>query len=766
MRLLYHSSTTAMSKKFYTIVVLLFISICSFSQQQTISFSGQIKDEQNNAIASATIRLQKSGTGTISNAGGFFKINILHSQQQDTVLVSSIGYTAKKVAISNLLQDKTNLIQLSSKTEVLQDVVVKTADPLDIVQAAIDKIPANYLNTAHISHGFYRINTKKGDEHLMLSEAVFHIYNHGYASDKGNSFKLIKSRYIQDEEGIHEIDLGVKPKGLYESDIIKSIKESDFLSKSGLKKHRFKLLKSIKYNNADTYVIGFDQRDDSKESLYSGKLYIDKESLAFVSIEYKRSEKGIHYAKYGNGATKTLLKLLGLNIDIKGESRVVTYNNYNGKWVLSNAKEIHLWNFKSDRQFYDFPARIQLDYIVTGIDTTNTQPLDTKETLGNNKLIEFQNTGNGGDFWKDYNILLPDYNSDSIAKIIIAKNESSNLKKGVEKKLKSFPKDKALRIDSILSYYHGKGSFNGSVLIKKEGKILLSKSYGLANKEKGVPASDTTQYRIGSLTKTFTSLLIMQLVAENKLSLQDSIGKYLPGFVHKHVTIQQLLTHTSGIPSYTNDMEKMLSVMGKEQSLQTIISNLCSDPLEFESGSQFHYSNSGYTVLAGIIETITGKEYGQVLQEKIFLPLSMNQSSFGTNPANSKGYYLGGLEPGYIIKNTAGAGGISSSVTDLLKWDEALKSDKLIKQSILSQAFLPKAAYDDWDADYGFGWMIDRKMFKASKSHKIIYHPGTDIGYYSMFVQQPDKDNLVIMLSNNGNFPRLDLTDLILNEIN
>ena len=381
-------------------------------------------------------------------------------------------------------------------------------------------------------------------------------------------------------------------------------------------------------------------------------------------------------------------------------------------------------------------------------------------------MIEFQNVSGQTDFWKDYNIILSDYNADSIAKNIIAKNESFNLKKQVEVKLKSFPKDKSVRIDSILSFFYQKGAFNGSVLIKREGKIILSKSYGFADKEKSIPASDTTQYRIGSLTKTFTSLLIMQLVAENKLLLQDSIGRYLPTFIHKHITIQQLLTHTSGIPSYTNDMEKMLSVMSKEQSLQTIISGLCSDPLEFKSGSQFHYSNAGYTVLAGIIEIIAGKEYGQVLNEKIFAPLSMTQTLFGTNPANSKGYYLGNGEPNYIIKNTAGAGGISSSVTDLLKWDEALKTDKLISQNILSQSFLPRAAYDDWDADYGFGWMIDKKMFGQSKSHKIIYHPGTDIGYYSMFVRQPDADNLIIMLSNNGDFPRFDLTDLILDEIN
>jgi CubicO group peptidase (beta-lactamase class C family) len=755
-----------MINKFYLTLLPSLISICVFSQQPIQNISGKISDKENNPIESVTIRLQKNGTGTISNQSGFFKINIPQNLQQDTILFSSIGYILKKIAVSELRPDKTNLIQLASRKVVLEEVIVKPIDPIEIIQTAIKNIPNNYLNTPHITHGFYRMNTKKGNEHLSLSEAVFDIINYGYPADKRSNFNLIKNRYIKDEKGMYDLYYGVSPDQLYEADIIKEISSSDLLNKNGLKNHRFRLLQTIQYNNADTYVIGFDQKDDVKESLYKGKLYIDAESLAIVALDYRRSEKGIQYAKVGNASMRTLMKLMGVSIDINSENNFVSYQKLNGKWLLSNVKNNTLLHCKSKRKFYDFPAKIQLDYVLTGIDTANIQAFNKKETLGSKKVIEFQNSNVQADFWKDYNIILSDYNADSIAKNIIAKNESFNLKKQVEKKLKSFPKDKSVRIDSIISFFHQKGAFNGSVLIKKEGKIILSKGYGLADKVKNNSATDTTQYRIGSLTKTFTSLLIMQLIFENKLSFQDTVGKYLPTFVHKHITIQQLLTHTSGIPSYTNDMEKMLVVMRKEQSLKEIIASLCSEPLEFESGSQFHYSNSGYTILANIIEVITGKEYGQVLNEKIFIPLSMTQTTFGTNPTNSKGYFLGSIEPYYIIKNTAGAGGIISSVTDLLKWDEALKTDKLISQTILSQSFLPRAAYDDWDADYGFGWMIDKKMFGQSKSHKIIYHPGTDIGYYSMFVRQPDKDNLIIMLSNNGEFPRFDLTDLILDEIN
>ncbi len=755
-----------MSNKLYTTLFLSFIGFCSFGQQQNINFNGKVTDEHDTPLLSVTIRLQKAGIGTISNQSGFFKLNLPEGYGQDTVLFSSIGYALKKIAVSEFSPGKINFVQLAIKAEILQGVIVKPVDPLAIIQAAIKNIPANYLNTAHITHGFYRMNTKKGNEHLSLSEAAFDILNYGYASSKGSDFNLIKNRYIKDEKGMYDLYYGVSPDQLYEADIIKEISSSDLLNKNGLKNHRFRLLKTIQYNNADTYVISFDQKDNIKESLYTGKLYIDVESLAFVAVDYRRSEKGIQYAKVGNASMRALMKLMGVSVAINSESNFVSYQKLNDKWLLSNVKNNTLLHCKSNRKFYDFPAKIQLDYVVTGIDIANILSFNAKETLGSKKLIEFQNTDAQADFWKDYNIILSDYNADSIAKNIIAKNESFNLKQQVEKKLKKFPKDKPARIDSILNFFHQKGGFTGSVLIKKDGKVILSKGYGLADKENNIAASENTQYRIGSLSKTFTSLLIMQLVEDNKLSLQDTIGKFLPTYIHKHINIQQLLSHTSGIPSYTNDMDKLLSVMQKEQSLKEIVSTLCSEPLEFTSGSQFHYSNSGYAILAAIIETITSKEYGQVLNEKIFIPLSMTQTSFGKNPVNSKGYYLGSIEPAYIIKNNAGAGGISSTVTDLLKWDEALKTDKLISQDILRQSFIPRAAYDDWDADYGFGWMIDKKMFGQSKSHKIIYHPGTDIGYYSMFVRQPDADNLIIMLSNKGDFPRFDLTDLILDEIN
>ena len=200
--------------------------------------------------------------------------------------------------------------------------------------------------------------------------------------------------------------------------------------------------------------------------------------------------------------------------------------------------------------------------------------------------------------------------------------------------------------------------------------------------------------------------------------------------------------------------------------LLEIVMKFCSDSLEFKPGSSFRYTNSGYLILAAIIENVTNKTYGQALKERIFEPLKMDNSGFGPDSINSKGYWYNKPEPVYKIKNVSGAGGITSTASDLLKWDEALYTNKLLPIDKINGLFEPRSEYVDWDAWYGYGWMIDRKLFNQSKKHTIIYHPGTDFGYYTMFVRQPDNRGLIILLNNSGDFPRFDIADLILNIIN
>jgi CubicO group peptidase (beta-lactamase class C family) len=753
-----------MTKSAGLFLLCLVAQAALYGQQSTITLTGTILDSRNKPIPYASVGIPAKGIGTISNRHGAFYLKIPATIMHDTLIISSLGYNANKIVVSALDPSKPLITQLSENHIVMEEVVIKPLDPVALIRTAIGNIPRNYHNTPHATNGFYRIDTKKGNEHIMLSEAVFDVYNAGYGSSKKSQFRLTKMRSIQDEQASHGLDLGLKPKSIFDYDLVKEIADHDLFSKTGMKNHRFRLVRIIAYNGINAYEISFDQKEDVKESLFKGKLYLDVNDLAFIAIDMGRSPKGIAYAKYGDVGTRALMKLIGLHIDIQKDDISVRYKKFGNKWVLSSVRNDNVLKFKSNRAFYDFKADIRVDYIITGIDTAATAFAD-KETLGNNKFIEYQADKEAKDFWKDHNIMLADYNSDTIAYAIRTRNATYDLKTKIEKRIKKLPKDKVLRIDSILSFFHANGNFNGMALIKHEGKVILRKGYGLADRERNLPVTDTTEFRIGSLTKSFTSLLIFQLALENKFSTHDSIGKFIPGYVHGHVTIADLLTHTSGIPNYTSRSDYLGEMLLAEMPLRDIITKYCSDSLEFKPGEGFRYSNSGYLILAAILETATGSSYEQLLNTRIFTPLKMTRSGFGT-AGNSRGYWYGQPEPVYDIKNVTGAGGIFSTADDLLKWDEALYTSQLMPVDKINDMFRPLAEYADWDAYYGCGWMIDKNLFGQSRKHTIIYHPGTDLGYYTMFVRQGDTNSLIVLLNNTGDFPRFDMTDLILEELN
>jgi CubicO group peptidase (beta-lactamase class C family) len=234
-----------------------------------------------------------------------------------------------------------------------------------------------------------------------------------------------------------------------------------------------------------------------------------------------------------------------------------------------------------------------------------------------------------------------------------------------------------------------------------------------------------------------------------------------------------LLTHQSGIPNYTegND-EYKAKIMTQGFPLDTLVKRFCSDPLNFASGSRFSYSNSNYVILAAIVEKITGKKYAEALAERIFVPVGMTDSYFntvkdpGADASIAKGYVDDEPEVLYPLENITGAGGITSTVEDLLHWSDALSANKLLPKELMEELFKPRVEWNAWDAYYGYGWMIDRLLFGVSKEHTIQYHPGTELGMYDMFVRQPDKDIVIVLMNNTSDFPRFDMTDLILRELN
>lgn len=748
-----------MPKKIFFNSLLLLFSLNSIAQ--TITIKGTVKNfEQKRALPFASIFLQNHYLGTTSNENGKFQLSIPSHKQNDSLVISYIGYVSKKVVIKNIKNELT--IFLKEKQTNLNEVSITSYTVNTIIKKAIDKIPENYFQQPYKSKGFYRVTSQKNQDYIHLSEAVFTIYQS--KNDKPEKqFSLEKMRAIKDEKASKGIDLGLKPKGIYQFDVVNYVDGIHLLSKKGLKMHNFNLQGSEYINDREAYKISFNQKD-IKKSGYKGYFLIDKETLAFVYFNFELSPKGLAYHKFGDGSMRMLMKLLGLKIDMSRNNYQITYKKFGNKYYLNNVGNDATLTFQSKREHYNFTTDTRVDYLITSIETENITPFSNEETLRQGKLIEEQNSIYDADFWKNYNILLPTSDFNEIAAKLEANNKANNLKIQIEERLDKLPKEKSLRVDSILTFYNKKNLFNGTALVTYEDKILLEKSYNNNITNNTV----NSQFRIGSLSKTFTSMIIAKLENKGKLKFDDKVGKFLPNYTNRDVTIHQLLSHQTGIPDYLKNNKYLNKILTQKHRLSEIVEQFCSDALTFTPGSQFEYSNSNFVLLSLIAEKILQKDFSKILSELIFTPLQMNDTFFGDNPNAQNlvtGFLYGKPEPKYPSQNVCGAGGITSTTKDLLKWSTSLDNSKLLPNSKFQELITAKTNYDDWDAYYGYGWMIDRYLFKSSKKYKTYYHPGTDFGFYSMFLKQPENGINIILLNNTGQFPRFEITDLILNEL-
>ena len=751
--------------------ILLFVGMPLLTHAQApVEIRGHISGAPGKTpLPGANITVNRTGTGTISNSLGEFRLVVPRITASDTLRVSSMGYAVKYLPLASLDHGAVQHIELEPASVGLKEVVVTAKDPVKLIRSAIHKIPENYISKPHQVRGFYRNITTRDEDYMQLSEAVFDIHNRGYADKKENDLYLVQVRHIRDEKASHGLAMGLKPSNLFDYDVVKAAASNGIFSAEGLRNHRFTIRGVVDYKGMPAYEITFDQREGVKKPLYRGKLFIDTAQLAFLEVAYALSPARLPYYSYGNGATRALLAVLNIRIEMTGDMAKVEYQKVGDRWVLSHVVGNTSMNFRSKKKQYDFATNSHVDYIITSVDTTKATPAPEGKHVGRNKLIEFQNTPQDAEFWRRNTIILPDFDAEAVAAMLKARNESNNLKKRGEERLRQLPANAAVRIDSMLSFYHRNGQFNGTALIKSATGVTLSKSYGYADKERQLPADSNTRYRIGSLSKPFTAIVMLQLAEEGKLSMQDTVGKFLPGYINGRVTIEQLLTHQSGIPNYTAANGYLSQIMRGTFTLKELVEKFCSNSTEFAPGTGFRYSNSGYVLLALIAETVAGRPFQQLLKERVFVPAGMNDTYAGTDSAADRqaaGYLYGRPEPPYNAGNTLGAGGMTSTAADLMKWDKALAGNILLPEARIAELFKPRAEYTDWNAWYGYGWMTDQRLFKVSETHKIVYHPGTDFGFHTMFARQPDNGNLVILLNNTGDFPRFDLTDLILAELN
>ncbi|GAB3959366.1 serine hydrolase domain-containing protein [Spirosoma harenae] len=291
-----------------------------------------------------------------------------------------------------------------------------------------------------------------------------------------------------------------------------------------------------------------------------------------------------------------------------------------------------------------------------------------------------------------------------------------------------------------------------AALITRKGQIIYQKAFGLANIELAVPMKPDNVFRIGSITKQFTAVAILQLMEQGKLSLQDEITRFLPDYPTqgKKITIEHLLTHTSGIKSYT-DMKEFETMMRKDMTPMEVIDLFKNQPMEFDPGTKWKYCNSGYFLLGYIIEKVSGKTYPQYLEEVIFKPLGMTNSYYGNDTKlikNRAAGYQGGKD---VVSNADylsmtlpyAAGSIQSTVGDLWKWHQAVHSNKLLKKESLARAFTRYKLSDGKETSYGYGWGLG-----TLQGSPTIAHNGGINGFLTKGLYLPQEDVFVAVFSN------------------
>ena len=319
------------------------------------------------------------------------------------------------------------------------------------------------------------------------------------------------------------------------------------------------------------------------------------------------------------------------------------------------------------------------------------------------------------------------------------------------------------KLDSLMN---NNPDFSGVILVATGGTIRYHKAFGFRDYERKLPLDTAHIFELASVTKQFTAMVIMMLKEDGKLDYDDSLSSYIPGLPYKGITIRHLLTHTSGLPDYQDIMDQhwdKSKVASNTDNIEFLI-KYHPAPL-FLPGEKYNYSNTGYMLLASVAEKASGKDFIEFSRERIFSVLQMASTGIRTRD-EKKG--LSNFAPGYIyvddehryiaadsfpefnytvwLGNREGPGRVSSTSSDLLKWDRALYQERLVKQVTLQEAFTPMKLSTDSLSNYGFGWEI----IPVSANGKIVFHTGDNPGYKTAIMRYIDSDKTIIVLSNNA----------------
>jgi CubicO group peptidase (beta-lactamase class C family) len=317
------------------------------------------------------------------------------------------------------------------------------------------------------------------------------------------------------------------------------------------------------------------------------------------------------------------------------------------------------------------------------------------------------------------------------------------------------PPTVASPLAQMMQAHAAAGDISGAALVARNGRILYQHAFGYANLEWKIPNDLQTKFEIGSMTKQFTALLVLQFVNEGKIKLDGHLSDYLPYYrkdTGNRITISQLLSHSSGVPNFILAPGFLEGPASRTKySVKDFVENYCSGNLEFEPGTKFNYSNSGYFLLGAVLEQVSGSWYEQLLKDRIFIPLGMNDSGYAHSetviPHRAAGYERSGsvLENArfYDMSIPFAAGALFSTVGDLLLWDQALYGERLLPANLRDLLFKPNLE------NYGFGWgILVPKPGSPYAGETVLMHGGAIFGFQSVIQRIPKHKELIVLLDN------------------
>ncbi len=307
---------------------------------------------------------------------------------------------------------------------------------------------------------------------------------------------------------------------------------------------------------------------------------------------------------------------------------------------------------------------------------------------------------------------------------------------------KGIPADLPAKAEAYLRPYLEVRGFSGAILVARNGKVLLSKGYGMANYELDVPNTPKTKFQIASVSKPFTAAAILLLEERGLLSVNDLLSKFIPDYPEGgRITLHHLLGHTSGIPN-VNNFPDYDDKSRFPQTLPQVIEMFKGKPLEFQPGERYRYSNSNYNLLAYVLEKVSGKSYGAFLKENIFDPLGMNDTGHWRAGALIRNHASGYVPVGVSELENApyldwsiktGNGSLYSTVEDLYKFDRALYTEKLLKKATLARMF-----------EKGYAWFTGKRHNRPA-----LWYGGRSPGFTSALQRYVEDDTCIVVLGNN-----------------